>query len=143
MLRFVGTIAIVAPLTGCPISNVPTTTPTPDSPVETATPTTTQVAPLPGVTPTSTPVPVDSLPEGPLLELSPDTGTQITSQAALVRGTVESGAAVRINGKETEVDPSGDFIVAVIGGPGENVIVVDVLGADGTQVLRELRVLGS
>lgn len=109
----------------------------------TVTPTATSLPPAPGVTPTPTPLPVDSLPDGPLLELSPGTGSRITSQAALVRGTVESGATVRVNGVDTEVDPSGDFIVAVIVGAGDNLIVVDVTGASGTRVRRELRVVGS
>ena len=146
-LAVVTAFALVALLVGCSSSDEPTPPPTP-TPTSTptqpiATPTATQPAPAPDATPTPTPVPVDSLPDGPLLELSPGTGTQITSQAALVRGTVESGATVRVNGVETEVDPSGDFLVAVIVGPGENLIVVDVTGADGARVRRELRVVGS
>ena len=131
-------------LAGCSLfdeSTKPTSAPTQSG--ATSTPTATQRAPVPGVTPTPTPLPVDSLPDGPLLELSPGTGTQITSQAALVRGRVESGATVRVNGVDTEVDPSGDFLVAVIVGPGENVIVVDVTGSDGTRVRRDLKVVGS
>ena len=61
----------------------------------------------------------------------------------LVRGTVTSGSSVSVNGVGTEVDFSGDFFVAVIVGPGENVIVVEVIGPDGTRVRRELRVFGS
>lgn len=120
----------------------PAPTPTPTQAQASGTPTPTMPAP-PGVTPTPTPLAVDSLPDGPLLELSPGTGSRITSQAALARGTVEAGATVRVNGVDTEVDPSGDFLVAVIVGPGENVIVVEVTGADGTRVRRELRVFGS
>ncbi len=88
-------------------------------------------------------MPVGDLPDGPLLALSPASGATVTSQAVLVRGTAESGSRVSVNGVDAETDSSGDFTAAVVVGPGENVIVVEVTGADGTRVQRDLRVFGS
>ena len=103
--------------------------------------------PTPDATPTPTPfvvpAPSGNFPDGPLLGLTPADGTQIASQAVLVRGTAESGSSVLVNGLDTEVDTSGDFTVAVIIGPGENVITVQVTGPDGTRVRHDLRVVGS
>ncbi len=111
-----------------------------DSPNE---PTPTPTRPVPDSTPTSTPETASDFPDGPLLALTPPTDTKVTSQAVLIRGTVESGSTVLVNGVDTEVDLSGDFFVAVIVGLGENIVVVEVTGADGTRVRRDLRVIGS
>lgn len=103
------------------------------------------VTPMPtlGATATATAVPVGGLPDGPLLALSPASGTNVGSQAVLVRATIESGATARVNGELMEPDLSGDFFVAVAVGRGENVIVVEVTGATGVVVRKELRVTRS
>ena len=146
------TVASILALAACSgdDSAKPTPKPTPS-------PTTTTVAPEPSPgatindgpstptptpTPTATPVPVGGLPDGPLLALSPASGSTVTSQAVLIRGTVESGSTTRVNGVEMDPDLSGDFFVAVAVGPGENVISVEVTGADGTYVRKELHVNG-
>ncbi len=117
----------------------PTSTPPPG--IATPTSTAADATPRPG--PTATPRPDAESPDGPLLALTPSDGTEVVSQAVLVRGTATSGSRVLVNGVDTEVDASGDFTVAVIVGQGENVIVVEVTGADGTRVRRELKVIGS
>jgi hypothetical protein len=97
----------------------------------------------PTPTPRATPGPVAGLPDGPLLALSPAPGITVTAQAVLVRGTIESGAVATVNGVEMDPDLSGDFFVAVAIGPGINSIIVEVTGADGTVVRKELGVTGA
>ena len=135
-------------LSGCSAGDNGTPTTTPVSGATSAPPTVTvqQSTPSPdatsAATPTATTVPVSGLPDGPLLALSPASGTTVASQAVLVRGTVESGATARVNGVLMDPDLSGGFFVAVALGRGENIITVEVVGPTGTIVRRELQVTG-
>jgi len=117
----------------------PLPTATVDSPLSTPEP---GATPLPTPTRAATLVPVTGLPDGPLLALAPASGTTVGSQAVLVRGTIASGADATVNGVLMEADLSGDFFVAVAVGSGINSII-EITGADGTIVRKELRVTGA
>ncbi len=153
-MTMMGLVAAIT-LAGCSGGGHDAPTPTSAAPVSSATPTvvggtgtpapegTVDVTPTLGATATPTLVPVGGLPDGPLFALSPASGTNVSSQAVLVRATIESAATARVNGEVVEPDLAGDFFVAVAVGRGENVIVVEVTGATGIVVRKELRVTRS
>jgi len=138
-------------LAGCSGGGPDGSTPTSAAPVSSATPTVVRGTATPQpegtvtatATSTATAAPVGGLPDGPLFSLSPAPGTNVSSQAVLVRATIESGATARVNGEVMEPDLAGDFFVAVAVGLGENVITVEVTGTTGVVVRKELRVTRS
>jgi uncharacterized protein YfaP (DUF2135 family) len=93
-------------------------------------------------TPTATKAsePSTGLPDGALLALSPSSKATVNSGAVLIRGTVESGARVFINGEEMEPDSSGDFMAPVAIATGSNIIKIEITAADGSRVSRDLTI---
>ncbi len=131
------------------ITSVPESpTPTPQSPTATPKPTPTLAptispVPPPTLSPTVTPPPT----QGPIPELllevyEPADGTEVSSDAVIVRGITESGAAVTINDVPAILEDNGEQRAAFRGSVplvlGENEIMVvasDNLGNQATRVL--------
>ena len=74
--------------------------------------------------------------------MSPASGTHVSSLAVLVRGSIEAGAKLWVNGVETEVDGPGDFLVPVAVGAGDNTVTIEVTAADGKKTTRSLLIIG-
>ena len=131
------------------VTSVPESpTPTPQSPTATPKPTPTLAptispVPPPTLSPTVTPPPT----QGPIPELllevyEPADGTEVSSDAVIVRGITESGAAVTINDVPAILEDNGEQRAAFRGSVplvlGENEIMVvasDNLGNQSTWVL--------
>ncbi len=79
---------------------------------------------------------------GPFLEVAaPRDGTAVAERTMIVRGRVERGAAVLINGKVAAVDEEGKFVDVVPLEKGPNVLTITASDGSGHECTRSLRVL--